>query len=320
MVESQPQAINASLRSANHILVACHMRPDGDAIGSLLGLGLTLQSIGKRVQMVSVDSVPPNLRFLAGSEQIANHAREPFDIFVTVDCSEAQRVGIRLDDRQPDINIDHHITNEGFAELNLVDTKAVATAEVLARVLPVLGMPLSQPVAEAFLTGIVTDTLGFRTTNMHPDVLRLAADLMEKGADLPGLYRRSLIQHSFEAIRYWATGLSRLERTDHIVWATFTLADRKVAGYPGRDDADLINVLSAVDDCDIAIVFVEQKRNRVKVSWRAQPGWDVSRLAQGLGGGGHPAAAGAEIQGSVDEVCGRVLKETQNLLNQAEIR
>jgi phosphoesterase RecJ-like protein len=320
MIEAQFQAIHTGLREANHILIACHMRPDGDAIGSLLGLGLALQDAGKRVQMVSVDGVPQNLRFLAGSDQISTQAREPFDIFVTVDCSEAQRAGISLDDRQPDINIDHHITNESFADLNLIEPGAVATAEILARALPIWELSISKPSAEALLTGIVTDTLGFRTTNMNPEVLRLAADLMQKGADLPGLYRRTLIQQSFEAIRYWAAGLSRLGRTDRIVWATFTLADRKAAGYPGKDDADLINVLSSIDGCDIAIVFVEQTHSRVKVSWRAQAGWDVSRLAQGLGGGGHPAASGAELQGSIDDVCSRVLVETQNLVRQMEIK
>jgi phosphoesterase RecJ-like protein len=105
-----------------------------------------------------------------------------------------------------------------------------------------------------------------------------------------------------------------LQRKDRIIWTSLTLEDRLKAGYTGNDDADLINMLSTVDDMDIAVIFVEQKEGRVKVSWRAQPGVDVSQVAFQFGGGGHPAASGAEIQGSLEEVQEKVLLVTFNLL------
>ncbi len=169
--------------------------------------------------------------------------------------------------------------------------------------------------ASALLTGIITDTIGFRTSNMTPKALRLAASLMEKGANLPELYQAGLVQRSFAAARYWGMGLSSLQKKDRIIWAMLTQADRLTVGYNGNDDADLTNLLSSITECEVAVLFIEQKDNHVKVSWRAQPGLDVSRIAYQFGGGGHPTAAGAEIAGTMEEVQTAVLAATEAMLN-----
>jgi phosphoesterase RecJ-like protein len=137
---------------------------------------------------------------------------------------------------------------------------------------------------------------------------------MDRGANLAELYNRALVRRSFEAVLYWGRCLIKLQRENRITWGTLTLQDREASGYSGNDDADLINVLSAVDETDVAVIFVEQRENKVKVSWRAQPGLDVSKIALSFGGGGHPAAAGAEISGTLPEVQARVLKATQTSL------
>jgi bifunctional oligoribonuclease and PAP phosphatase NrnA len=308
-------AIQEQLQQSSRILVACHIRPDGDAIGSLLGLGLAIQQAGKQVQMVSVDGVPSSCRHLAAVEQIKTQASGQFDTTIFVDCSDSHRSGEILGLlKQPDINIDHHITNGRYAQINLVDPSAVATAQILSEVIPQLGLAITQPVAAALLTGIVSDSLGFRTSNMTPQALRVAADLMDKGVDISETFRLALVQRSFEAARYWGLGLNRLEKDGRMAWTWLTLEDRKISGYSGRDDADLINILSAIADTDITLVFVEQSRKHVKVSWRAQPGVDVSQLAVRFGGGGHPAAAGAEIQGTLQQVLDQVLPATRSLL------
>jgi phosphoesterase RecJ-like protein len=112
----------------------------------------------------------------------------------------------------------------------------------------------------------------------------------------------------------WGVGLNKLERNERLAWTTLTLSDRESVGYPGRDDADLINILTIIDGIEIAMIFLEQSNGTVKVSWRAQPGFDVSQIAVGFGGGGHPAASGAEIQGSLREVQAIVLDRTRPLL------
>jgi phosphoesterase RecJ-like protein len=304
------------IAAAQRCLVVCHIRPDGDAVGSLLGLGLALQAAGKQVQMVSEEGVPPACRGLVGVEQVRRSAQGEFDLIIVVDSSDLERTGsVLAGSRQPDICIDHHATNSMFAKINLVDIKAVAAAEMIAALLPAWGLTITQGVAAALLTGIVTDTIGFRTANVTPHALRLSAGLMEAGADLAEIYRRSLVDRSFEALRLWGEGLSRLERSGRLVWTTLALEDRQVAGYPGRDDADLVNLLSAVEGADIAMIFIEQPNGRVKVSWRAQPGFDVSQIALMLGGGGHAAASGAELTGSLSNVRDTVLELTRPLLN-----
>jgi phosphoesterase RecJ-like protein len=198
----------------------------------------------------------------------------------------------------------------------LIEGQEVATSAILTNYLPAWGYPITRPVAAALLTGIITDTLGFRTSNVTPECMRQVATLMESGVDMPDLYMRGLVRRSFAASRYWGTGLSKLEHKDGIVFATLTLEDRKGAGYSGSDDADLINVISAIDGYKVGMIFVEQPKNRVKVSWRAlQPGIDVSAVAVRFGGGGHAAAAGADIEGSFDEVKQSVIRSTKEMLS-----
>jgi phosphoesterase RecJ-like protein len=309
--------IKDSIQASQRILVTSHVRPDGDAIGSSIGLALALQDSGKQVQVVLSDGIPVNFRQLPGAEMVRTKADGEFDLIICVDCSDLQRVGDALDGYHlPDIVIDHHVTTEGFGTLNLIEPRAVATASVLVRRMPTWGLVITPPVATNLLTGLITDTLGFRTSNTTPEALRQSADLLELGVDMSTLYYRSLVRRSFDEAKYWGAGLTSLEREDGIVWATLTLADRKASGYSGKDDADLINVVSAIDDADIAIMFVEQNAEKTKVSWRGLKSHvDVSEIALRFEGGGHVAASGAELSGSLAEVKERVLETTREILN-----
>jgi len=309
-------AIKSRLKNSKNIVIASHVRPDGDAIGSLLGLGLALQNAGKSMQMVLVDGISSSFKHLEGSELIVKAPQREHDTFITVDCADFKRAGKIFENfGHPDINIDHHKTNEKFGTLNLIEAEEVATAAILTNYLPVWGFEITKPIAAALLTGIITDTLGFRTPNTNPSALRLCAKLMETGADLPDLYMRSLVKKSFVAARYWGAGLSNMEQKDGIVWGTLTLADRKKTGYGGNDDADLINMISAIDGNKVGMIFVEQSDSNVKISWRAlEAGIDVSQVAMHFNGGGHAAAAGADIPGALNEVQPLVLKTTREML------
>lgn len=308
-------AIQTRFRQAGNILIVCHVRPDGDALGALLGLGLALQAAGKTVQMVSNDGIPASFRHLPGSDQVKKEPQDGFDLFVTVDCADFKRLGSQFERfRNPDINIDHHITNAQFGELNLIEPQAVATCAILTDHLPRWGLAISPEVAANLATGIITDTLGFRTSNTTPAALRQAALLMETGIDLPELYNRALVRRSYAAAKYWGAGLSSLTTLDGIVYGTLRIADRKNAGYGGNDDADLINIISAIEDHQVGMVFVEQP-DSVKISWRAlQPEIDVAQVATAFGGGGHKAAAGADIPGKLEEIQPRVLAVTREIL------
>jgi len=308
--------IRERLEKARNILIASHVRPDGDAIGSLIGLGLALINAGKSVQMVLMDGVPASYKHLEGSELVLKKPNGEYDTFITVDSADFRRVGKIFEEfGQVDINIDHHKTNENYGKLNLIEADEVATAAILASHLPEWGYEITRPIAAALLTGIITDTLGFRTSNTNPSALRLCADLMETGVDMPDLYMRSLVKKSFVAAKYWGAGLSNMEHKNGIVWTVLTLEDRKRTGYGGNDDADLINMISAIEGEKVGMIFVAQSDSHVKISWRAlEPGVDVSQVAKHFNGGGHAAAAGADIPGTLEELKPIVLKTTHEML------
>lgn len=316
MVEDIIEAIRLRLQKAGRVLVVSHVRPDGDAVGALLAMGLALQDAGKEVTMVLSDGVPSNFRHLPGSALVRGKPDGAYDTVIVVDCSELKRAGDALAGIEtPDLNIDHHITNPNFAHLNLVDPDAVATSAILTRYFQGMGLRITPEIANALLAGIVSDTLGFRTAGVTSETLREAADLMDAGANLPEQYSWALLRRSFAATQYWGAGLTRLEKDGRLCWGTLKLEDRIKAGYPGNDDADLINIISAINDFDISMIFVEQKNNSVKISWRAAPGFDVSKLALQFGGGGHPAAAGADVPGTLDEIQPRVLAATKEFMS-----
>jgi phosphoesterase RecJ-like protein len=277
---------------------------------------LALLDAGKQVQVVLTDGIPTNFKKLPGAEMVQIKADGEFDLIVSVDCSDLKRIGNALDGyHAPDIIIDHHVTTEAFGTLNLVEPEAVATASVLTRHMRDWGLVITPAIAANLITGLVTDTLGFRTSNTSPESLRQAADLLELGVDMSSLYYRSLVRRTFEEAKYWGAGLSSLERVDGIIWATLTLADRRDSGYIGNDDGDLINIVSAIDDAEIAIMFVEQNAGKTKISWRGlKPHVDVSLVARQFNGGGHKAAAGAELSGSLIEVQARILEATRDTL------
>lgn len=311
------EEIRKAFVESQRILVVSHIRPDGDAVGSLLGLGLPLRETGKDVVLLLSDGVPESLRFLPQSSTVVTHASGEFDLIVSVDASEPERLGPALRDYgMPDINIDHHITNTRFGRINFVETDSPATAQMIADRLDEFGLPWSAAAAQCLLTGMLTDTLGFRVQSVTPQTLRTAASLMEMGADLPGAYKQALLQRTVQAARYWGAGLSTLHFEGKIISSVLTLSARTEAGYPGSDDADLVNVLSGIKDAPVAVLFIEQadashpEGPRVKVSWRSQDGTDVSKVAMLFGGGGHRAAAGAEISGEINKVRKNVLKAT----------
>ncbi|MFH2039262.1 MAG: DHH family phosphoesterase [Chloroflexota bacterium] len=310
------ESIKERLQAARNILIVTHVRPDGDAIGSLLGLGLALQADGKQVQMLLPDGLPSSFKHLPGSEQIQRVQKTTPDLSIVVDCSDLKRVGKALDKYgKPDIVVDHHVTNEAFGTFNLIESESPATASVLLAHMPNWGLTITPDVAANLLTGLITDTLGFRTLSTTAQSLRQAADMVDLGVNLTSLYNLGLIQRPLTAARYWGLGLSNLQYQDDIVWTELTLKDRSTSGYSGNDDADLINVVSSIEEGSVSIIFVEQTNGTVKISWRTQdPNLDVSQIATKFNGGGHKAAAGADIPGDLADVKKRVLEETANFL------
>jgi phosphoesterase RecJ-like protein len=311
-------AARERLAAAQRVLVITHVNPDGDAIGSLLGFGLAARTAGKTVTFYCADPAPEMFSYLTAFDEITAQPPDDFDLVVVLDAADERRMGPigKTLGRRPDLLFDHHITNPAYATLNFIDGAAASTGELLAEWLEPLGLPLTQPVAEALLTGIVTDTLGFKTVGTTPKTLALAQRLMLAGAPLAKIYDESLFKRSFTAARLWGEGLIKLQLADRLVWTSLSLAAREASGYFAMDDADLINVLTSVREAEVALIFVERADGTVKVSWRAMVDFSVASLAKSFGGGGHAPAAGADIPGTLAEVEARVLAATRVALSQ----
>ena len=314
MVSELDQKIAQRIANSENILIASHVRPDADAVGSMLGLGIALLNAGKQVQMVLQDGAK-GFEYLPKADLIVNTPSINADMIIVVDCSDPERVGDVLDAYPPpDLVVDHHKTNLEFGEFNVVEPEQVATSAILYDRMPLWGLAIDEEVASCLLSAIVGDTIGFRTAQVDSEVMRKSAALMDLGANLFKIYSEGLTLKPFQAIRYWGSGLQRVQCENKLVWTSLTLDDREEVGYPGNDDADLVNILSSVKEASIAVIFVEQSKNNVKISWRAKPGIDVSGIAFKFGGGGHAAAAGADVEGTLSDVQERVIQKTKQLL------
>ncbi len=308
-----------AIEEAESILIASHVGPDGDALCSTLGLGLALMAKGKEVQMVMSDGAPEGFEHLEGVDKIQRKSKGLVDLVIAVDCGDEERLGNSIKKQHGvDINIDHHMTNTNYGTLNLVDAESVASCAQIAEYMLDLDLEFSPGIVDILLTGMITDTLGFRTSNMNGDALRIGADLLDRGANIQVLYELALMRRSFEAMRYWGSGLQKLEREKGLIWSSLTPEDRKKADYKKTDDADLINSLASTEGAKITVLFIQQNdKKQVKVSWRSRGDYDVATLAASFGGGGHRAASGATVDGSLEEVKKRILKASHAVLNGA---
>ncbi len=299
------------IRSAHRPLLICHIAPDGDAIGSLTGLGRALRHEGLEPIMACSDPVPARFNYIPYVGAIVQDVSASFDLVISLDCSDLKRLGhfpqMPTFRSVPLLNIDHHLTNLDFGDVNLVDPQASSTAEVVLWLLEYMALPLDAELATCLLTGIVGDTRGLRTSNVTIQVMDAALRLMKAGASLPYITHHTLDRRPTTAIRLWGATLAQLHIEDRVIWTSIPLAMRRTAGYAGNGDAGLVSFLVSGDDADVAVVFAEREDSRIEVSLRAVPGFDVAQVALQLGGGGHALAAGCNLPGPLGEAQARVL-------------
>jgi len=316
--------IRFAVEKANHVLVITHIDPDGDAIGSLTAVGQAMLQLGKRVTLVCDDAVPARFLSLpmAGDIRRASNAGAPYDLVIAVDCADELRMGWaydRLNEPKPTLaNIDHHITNTRFGAFNIVEPAASSTAEVLYRFLPEIGVEMTRGIAESLLTGIVTDTMGFRTSNVTAATLRATADLVDAGADIATISLQALHQRPFVAAQMWAIGLNNMVMEDGLIWTGISRQDMQSAGLeraPGS--SGLVNFLLDIDTALMAVVLPETADD-VRVTMRCQPPYNVAEVARQFGGGGHALAAGCALQGPLEEAAPRLIAACRNAIRQTQ--
>lgn len=315
-------AASAAIEWARCILIVTHVKPDGDAIGSMVGLANALAERGKKVDAAVDGGVPDHLAFIPGAGQVRwGFKRGRWDVMISVDASDEERSGdAGMYGRQHSqiiINLDHHATNTYFGDIHLILSEAASSAEVVYEWLACLNHPLSLQVAVPLLVGIVTDTIGFRTSNVTPATLGVAQRLMAAGASLPDIITRTLNNTSYSMIELWKQVFPSINLNQGVISAVVTQGNLQRANLRDLSDAGrLVGLLASVNEAVIAAVFKELEDGRVEMSFRAKPGFDVARVAFQLGGGGHKQAAGATIDGPLDVAQARVLP----LLEQAAVQ
>jgi phosphoesterase RecJ-like protein len=311
-----PTELIAVLRNAENILCISHVNPDGDAYGSLLGLTWMLRSMGKRVTPAMHDPLDQEFAFLPGAEEIVapESVGGGYDLIVVIDMSSQDRMGAVFDEERhgaiPLAVIDHHVTNTHFGSVNWVEPGCAATCQMLVALAHELHTPINQQIAECLLTGVVTDTLGFRTSNTTPDVLEAAMLLQRAGADLSQIVQRTLNRLPFATLLLWSRVLAGVQLRDGVVWAVVSQQDLRAINH-ASDDSRLNSVLSSVNEAQMSAIFTEKidaaGNPTVECSFRAKPGYAVGDLAFRLGGGGHAPASGCTLAGELNTVVARVV-------------
>ncbi len=306
-----PLELLDALTSVRKPLLIAHISPDGDAIGSLTALGYLLYRMGKDPILACQDKAPATFNFLPFYDRIVQRVDERPDIIIALDSSDPTRMGTIYEEERfnglPLIVIDHHITNVFFGDINWVEPTCCATDEMIYYLAKALKEPLDETLATALLTGIVTDTRGFRTYNVTPEVMHITGELIDAGAPLAMITERTLDTRSMALIVLWGRVLDTVEFADGVISAVNSMAMRQDLEGIIRAEG-LVSFILSAQEAKIAAVFTEMPDGKVECSFRARRGYDVSRIAVQLGGGGHPPAAGCTLDGDISSVRRRVVE------------
>jgi phosphoesterase RecJ-like protein len=293
-------------------VIVTHVKPDGDAFGSALGMTNAFRAMGKMVTVADDDGVPDYLEWLPGADTVVTSLTEgQWDLMISTDASDEVRTGdvgtyARANSKTV-INLDHHITNTLFGDIHLILATAVSSTDIVYRWFTEVGITISKEVAVPLLTGLVTDTIGFRISLVTTHTLGVAQALMQAGASLTEATARTLDSRSYQSVQLWKYALPSVQLDGEVIYGVVRIVDAERAGLTDVSDEGLASFLNQVEEARVAIVFKEQENNTVEISMRSKPGYNVGEVAFQVGGGGHKQAAGATITGTVESVMALVL-------------
>jgi phosphoesterase RecJ-like protein len=301
------------------LALACHVGPDGDALGSMLGFALAARDAGKEVvaSFGSPFAIPSGLEFLPVEILVPPGAFPSApETMVVFDVGSAERIGelaANAAKARTVVVIDHHVTNEGFGDVSLIDHEAAATGELVYELLGVLGWPLTPQIALCLHTALVTDTGRFQYSNTRPRTLEIGANLIAAGAEPAVIGRHVYEEAPFGYLKASAIALGRAE-LDHelgVVSTIITQEDLDAVGLSWGDTDNLIDLLRLPVEADTAVLVKRHDDGKVKVSLRSRGATDVGSLAASMGGGGHRLAAGFTFEGQPEDVRRKVLASVE---------
>ena len=322
------EQIGEVLRNHQSFVLISHVRPDGDAIGSQLALGYALMAAGKSVRLINEDGLPDNLAFMAGSEKIELPPAEPLDVEVAIALDTATKP--RLGDHalhaaskaQIWLNIDHHISNPKYGDLNLIDSKSPATGQILYQLIVALGLPMPEESRDAIYVAVSTDTGSFQYPSTTAATYELGADLIRRGLDVGIINSQIYDNYPFRRLELMRALLNTLELSENGLVANWTMRDqlRIDLDLLPEDSEGLIDLIRAIRGVQLAVFFEELPDGKIRISMRSKDRrLNVCEIATEFGGGGHALAAGIRMAGSLEDAKSRVLGAIHRRIEAAEI-
>ena len=316
------------IKDGQHLLIASHAEPDGDAVGCLISLGLALREFGKKATLYNPSPIPAVYRFLPGVEQIERYikAAHTYDTAIMLDCGDLARVGeaaATINKIPTIINIDHHISNTGFGHFQLVDTTACATAEIVYRLIKALEIPFDKSMATSLYTGILTDTGSFRFSNTNKAAFRISKEMTAAGVDPHSVAQHVFGTYSLGRIKLLNMALNSIEISDNgkLSMMTVTRSMLNTTGTNTEDLDGMINYARRIEDVRVAALIHEIKNgggkftnmNYYHVSLRSDSSVDVAKIAGNFGGGGHASAAGFQIESTLVALKTKIITLAEDL-------
>lgn len=314
--------IARQLMEYDELVLLGHDIPDGDCIGSMLGLQLALRSLGKRVEMILADPVPPIYHYLPDWDAIKKPGAVtlPRAAAVFLDCSDQCRVkpAVRaaLQEASTIINIDHHPDNSLFGDYNFVSPQAAATAEIVFNLLGLMPVQVTADMADCLLAGIIMDTGRFLNSNTTSATMRIAASLLELGASVEKARNHLFESKPVQEVLILKQALQHLNMSadGRVAWMSLSYEEARKAGAQDYHPEGVVNYARMIAGVEVGMLFREVNPGEVKVGFRSRGSVDVSSLAKEFGGGGHRLAAGASFDGSLAAVQARVVARVKEVL------
>lgn len=304
------------IKESDNILIASHVQSDGDSIGSILALGMAIEKLKGKVRILKVDDIPSDYQFLPNIELIKEFDDENIDLFIALDCGDMERLGsgkkLALKAKQI-VNIDHHITNDNFGDLNIVSPSSAATGELVYKIIKKMDVQIDKNIATCLYTAISTDTGSFMYSNTTYKTHLIVAELLKIGININDININLYQSRSMERTKLFLDSLDTLEiLLDDKVAIVTTTQDMLESNDAKLEDTEgIISFVRDIDTVEVACLLKEIDESEVKVSIRSKKAIDVSKICNKFNGGGHIRAAGCTIYGSIKEAKKLILKEIE---------
>ncbi|MGA2807562.1 MAG: bifunctional oligoribonuclease/PAP phosphatase NrnA [Terracidiphilus sp.] len=304
-------AILEVLRQGERFLVCSHSRPDGDAVGSMLAMGMLLEQMGKRADLVTADRVPIVYRGLPGADDIRSAMRVhgPYDAAILLECDGLERTRLRGLELFFQINIDHHVSGREFGDLNWIDCEAASVGELVYRLAKAAGAEVTPEMATCLYTTVLTDTGGFCYGATRASTFGLARELVLAGADPIGIAQNVYFSTSPSKLLLLGAALRNLQREGRLAWLWISHQDMVRSCAAEEDCEGIVNLAVAIAGVEAAVFLRELPEQSIRLSLRSKGRVNVAAIAERLGGGGHENAAGCTLEGPLSQALDEILGE-----------